>query len=229
MIGDLGLAVLALLLVALNAFFVLAEFAIVKVRSTRMAQLAEQGDRRAKAAEEILARLDAYLSATQIGITLASLGLGSIGQPAFAGLFGRLFDWPGWLSHTAATGLAAVLAFALITFLHIFAGELAPRFIAISRPEASTLLVARPLKVYARIMRVPMELFHDAARGLLKAIGMPISSETEVTYTEEEMRSILGASQERGGFSFHHLLLLENAFDFGEPDAQGRERARSTA
>ena len=215
MLGDLGLVVLALLLVALNAFFVLAEFAIVKVRSTRMAHLAELGDIRAKAAGDILARLDAYLSATQIGITLASLGLGSIGQPAFADLFYRLFSWPNWLAQSAAVTLATVLAFALITFLHIFAGELAPRFTAISRPEACTLFVARPLLLYGRIMRVPMELFHGGARRLLRVLGMPLRSEAEVTYTEEEMRSILGASQERGGFSFHHLLLLENAFDFG--------------
>lgn len=215
MLGDLGLALLALGLVVLNAFFVLAEFAIVKVRATRMTALAEQGDRRAKAAGDILARLDAYLSATQIGITLASLGLGSIGQPAFASLLARLFALPGWLSQTAAVGLSTVLAFVLLTFLHIFAAELAPRFIAISRPEASTLFIARPLKLYGRFMRVPMEIFHGAARGILRVLGLPVTSEAEVTYTEEEMRSILGASQERGGFSFHHLLLLENAFDFG--------------
>lgn len=200
MLGEVGLALVALALVALNAFFVLAEFAIVKVRSTRLTELAEKGDVRAKAAGQIIARLDAYLSATQIGITLASLGLGSIGQPAFAGLLRRLFDLPGWLSHTAAAGLAAALAFLLITFLHIFAAELAPRFIAISRPEASTLLIARPLLVYGRIVRVPMEAFHGAARWLLARLGLPISSETEVTYTEEEMRSILGASRIEAGF-----------------------------
>ena len=108
------------------------------------------------------------------------------------------------------------MAFVLLTFLHIATAELVPRFVAIRHPEKSALFVARPLRFYRHVMEVPQAILNGAARGVLRLLGVPMSSETEVTYTEEELRSILGASQERGGFSFHHLLLLENAFDFGE-------------
>src|SRR5262245_8917829 len=129
MLGDLGLALVALLLVALNGFFVLAEFAIVKVRASRLEQLVAAGDSNARIAREIVARLDAYLAATQMGVTLASLGLGWIGEPAFAHLIGYVVDGPGWLSAAAVHGTAVVLAFLLITFLHVLLGELAPKFI----------------------------------------------------------------------------------------------------
>ena len=216
MLGDLLLVTLALSLLLLNAFFVLAEFALVKVRATRLEELAEKGHRDARIARQILSDLDAYLAATQIGITLASLGIGAVGQHAISSLLRRLFDAPGWLNEGVATTLAIVLAFLLLTFLHIAGAELVPRFVAIRHPERTALFVARPLRFYRRLVQVPQAVFNGAARGVLRLLGVPMSSEEEVTYTEEELRSILGASQERGGFSFHHLLLLENAFDFGE-------------
>ena len=216
MLGDLLLALLALLLLLLNAFFVLAEFALVKVRATRLEELADKGHRDARIARQILSDLDAYLSATQIGITLASLGIGAVGQHALSSLLRRVFDAPDWVAGGLATTLSIVVAFVLLTFLHIATAELVPRFVAIRHPEKSALFVARPLRFYRHVMEVPQAILNGAARGVLRLLGVPMSSETEVTYTEEELRSILGASQERGGFSFHHLLLLENAFDFGE-------------
>ena len=216
MLGDLGLAFVALLLVALNGFFVLAEFAIVKVRATRLEQLAAAGNANARIAREILSRLDAYLAATQLGVTLASLALGWIGEPAFAHLLVPLVGGPGWLSAAAVHGTAVVLSFLLITFLHVLLGELAPKFIAIGHSESMALFVARPMRMFRRLFKFPLAVVHAASRVTLRLLGIKPVSETEVTYTEEEMRSILGASQERGGFSFHHLLLLENAFDFGD-------------
>lgn len=216
MIGDVGLALVALLLVLLNGFFVLAEFAIVKVRATRLEELAEKGVKNAKAAGDILSRLDTYLTTTQLGITLATLALGWIGQPAFESLIRRMVDAPGWLPSAAAHGVAAALAFVFISFLHILVGELAPRFLAIRKSEASILFAAGPLRLFQRLLSIPLTVVHGAARGLLNLVGLRLGSMAEETYSEEELRSILGASQERGGFSFHHLLLLENAFDFGD-------------
>jgi CBS domain containing-hemolysin-like protein len=215
MIEHLGLGLVALLLVLLNGFFVLAEFAIVKVRATRLEELAERGVKDAKAARTIIAQLDSYLSATQLGITLASLGLGWIGEPAFAGIFEEVLGEPGWLSSAASHAVAMTLAFLFITFLHILVGELAPKSIAIQHSEAAALFCARPLRLFHRLFAIPLAVMNGASRALLRLMRVKPASETEMTYTEEEMRSILGASQERGGFSFHHLLLLENAFDFG--------------
>jgi CBS domain containing-hemolysin-like protein len=215
MIEYLGLGLVALLLVLLNGFFVLAEFAIVKVRATRLDELAERGVANAKSARQIIAQLDNYLSATQLGITLASLGLGWIGEPAFAGIFDALIGSPGWLSGTASHAVAMTAAFLFITFLHILVGELAPKSIAIQHSEAAALFCARPLRLFHRLFAIPLAVMNGASRALLRVLRVKPASETEMTYTEEEVRSILGASQERGGFSFHHLLLLENAFDFG--------------
>jgi CBS domain containing-hemolysin-like protein len=215
MIEYLGLGLVALLLVLLNGFFVLAEFAIVKVRATRLEELAERGVKNAKVAREIIAQLDTYLSATQLGITLASLGLGWIGEPAFAGIFEELLGNPGWLSSAASHAAAMTVAFLFITFLHILVGELAPKSIAIQHSESAALFCARPLRLFHRLFAIPLAVMNGASRALLRLLRVRPASDTEVTYTEEEMRSILGASQERGGFSFHHLLLLENAFDFG--------------
>ncbi|MBI4601171.1 MAG: DUF21 domain-containing protein [Planctomycetes bacterium] len=216
MLSELTLAFIALLLVLLNGFFVLAEFAIVKVRATRLEALAEKGVRDARLAREILGKLDAYLSATQIGITIASLALGWIGEPAFARLFERFLELPGWLSSAVSHGSALTVAFFFITFLHILIGELVPKSIAIQHADAAALFSARPLHLFYRLFAIPLFIMNGASRALLRLLRVPPASEAEVTYTEEELRSILGASQERGGFSFHHLLLLENAFDFGD-------------
>jgi CBS domain containing-hemolysin-like protein len=211
-----GLALTAVGLVVLNGFFVLAEFAIVKVRATRLEELAARGSRDAVIARTVIARLDAYLSATQLGITLASLALGWIGEPAFASLFEGLLGLTGGWSAAASHSAAVVAAFLFITFLHVIVGELAPKSIAISHPERAALFSARPLRFFYRAFLPLLWLMNGVARGLLRLVGVAPASAEEQAYSEEELRSILGASQERGGFSFHHLLLLENAFDFGE-------------
>jgi len=219
MLDDTARILAAFALVAINGFFVLAEFALVKVRSTRLEELVDAGGRhspKAKEALHVVSRLDDYLSATQLGITLASLALGWIGEPAFAGIFERVFAAGGFMSSAAAHGASATAAFILISAIHIIVGELTFKSIAIQHAERSALFVARPLRLFHRFFAIPLSLMNGASRAVLRLIRIKPASEVEVTYTEEELRSILGASQERGGFSFHHLLLLENAFDFGE-------------
>jgi CBS domain containing-hemolysin-like protein len=112
--------------------------------------------------------------------------------------------------------VSLTFAFLLITFLHILIGELAPKSIAIQHSEAAALFSARPLHIFYRLFAIPLFVMNGASRALLRLFKVPPASEAEMTYREEELRSILGASQERGGFSFHHLLLLENVFDFGD-------------
>src|SRR5687768_902519 len=130
---------IALLLVFLNGFFVLAEFALVKVRATRIEELARQHDRRAIIARDMVLHLDNYLASTQLGITVASLGPGWIGEPAFAGLIEALVGLPGWWNPAVIQSVSFVIAFIVITFLHILLGELAPKSLAIRRAEQSTL------------------------------------------------------------------------------------------
>jgi len=219
MLDDVARIIAALALVVINGFFVLAEFALVKVRSTRLEELVDAGGKNAPKAKEalhVVSRLDDYLSATQLGITLASLALGWIGEPAFAGMFARVFQAGGWMSTAAAHGASATAAFLLISVIHIVVGELTFKSIAIQHAEKSALFIARPLTLFHRMFKLPLSLMNGASRAVLRMIRVKPASEFEMTYTEEELRSILGASQERGGFSFHHLLLLENAFDFGE-------------
>ncbi|HEX6640358.1 MAG TPA: CNNM domain-containing protein, partial [Thermoanaerobaculia bacterium] len=142
---DSWLLLLAFLLVLANGFFVAAEFAIVKVRSTQLTELAEEGSKRAKMARRLTKRLDAYLSATQLGITLASLALGWIGEPAFENIIEPMFERFGGLSEVAAKSVSATFAFVVISILHIVLGELAPKSVAIQKPVGTSLWIAYPL------------------------------------------------------------------------------------
>src|SRR5512139_1407103 len=138
------------LLVLLNAFFVAAEFALVKVRDTQLRPLAQRGHRRARVAELILNRLDAFLSAAQLGITLASLGLGWIGEPVFTALLSPVFGWLQIESAELRKALAFAIGFSALTFLHISAGEQAPKWLAIQKPLPTTLWVAFPMLWFYR-------------------------------------------------------------------------------
>jgi CBS domain containing-hemolysin-like protein/mannitol/fructose-specific phosphotransferase system IIA component len=205
---------LALFLVLLNGFFVLAEFAIVKVRASRIEELVRQGNRRALAAQSMVAGLDNYLSATQLGITVASLGLGWVGEPAFASVVESVVGRPDWLTDTVSHTLSVSIAFILITFLHILIGELAPKSIAIRRAEQCTLLVAYPMRVAYWIFYLPMLVLNGASNLILRAIGLR-TEQFEVTHTEQELRMLLSTAQVSGRFSLNRLLLLENILDLG--------------
>lgn len=206
--------VVALVLVLLNGFFVLMEFAIVKVRGSRIEELVRQGDPRALLAKPILARLDSYLSATQLGITMASLALGWVGEPAFAALVSWVFGALHWSSTTSRT-LSAVAAFAIITFLHILLGEVAPKSLAIRQPEMVTLAMARPLRWIYGLFYLPMIFLNGASNLILKVLGLETQTH-DVAHSEEELRVLLSTAQTSGGFSLNRMLILENIFDLGE-------------
>ncbi|WP_437586600.1 hemolysin family protein [Sorangium sp. So ce1000] len=182
------------LLVLLNAFFVASEFAIVKMRPTRLEQLVRDGDARARLALQMSQRLDAYLSANQLGITLASLGLGWIGEPAIAHLIEPLLApldaWSGVGAHAIAIGIA----FILITSLHTVIGELAPKSLAIQRTEKVTLWAARPLHAFFVLMWPVIWVLNSLANGFVRLFGLRPVGEEEIAHTSEELRLLLTKS-----------------------------------
>lgn len=205
---------LAILFVLLNGFFVLAEFALVKVRATRIEELARQGNRRAVVAREMVIHLDSYLTSTQLGITVASLGLGWIGKPAFAGLIQTVVDLPGWWAPAVSHSISVAVAFLIITFLHILIGELAPKSLAIRRAEKSTLGIAYPMLWAYRLFYPPMVVLNGASNLILKLFGLE-AGHPEVAHTEQELRMLLSTAETTSGFSLNRLLMLENIFDLG--------------
>ncbi|MEK6643703.1 MAG: hemolysin family protein, partial [Planctomycetota bacterium] len=204
----------SIVLILLNGFFVLAEFALVKVRATRIEELARAGNRRALVAREMVAHLDNYLSATQLGITVASLGLGWIGEPAFAGLVNAVIGLPGWWSPATSHSLSVVVAFVIITFLHILIGELAPKSLAIRRPDQSTLAIAYPMRWAYFAFYLPMRVLNGASNWLLRRMGLE-AGHHEVAHSEQELRMLLSTVPSSGEISLNRLLVLENIFDLG--------------
>lgn len=201
----------ALFLVFLNGFFVAAEFAIVKVRSTRIAQV---DHRRGKIAQKVLANLDAYLSATQLGITLASLGLGWVAEPAIARLLRPMlvfFHTPEWFIHT----ISIAIGFFIVTFLHIVVGEMAPKSLAIRQAEKVTLWTAPPLHLFYSIFRPFIFVLNGTANLILRAFGIE-SSEHQSAHTEEEIRMVLQQSHKSGYIDKTEMQLFDNVFDFTE-------------
>ncbi|MBI2898862.1 MAG: DUF21 domain-containing protein [Planctomycetes bacterium] len=205
----------ALLFVFLNGFFVLAEFAIVKVRATRIRELARSGDLTAERALAIQSKMDAYLAACQLGITIASLALGWIGEPAFARLLQPLLDLPGIWPKVVSHSVAVAMSFVLITFLHIVLGELIPKSYAIRRAERAALFSAKPLFIFFLLFFPALWILNAMSNLAMRIMGIPPASETEAGHTEEELRMILGASHERGQFTLSRLLMMENLLDFG--------------
>lgn len=205
----LGL-IAALFLVAANGFFVATEFAIVKIRTTRLDELARAGNRRAPVARKVVEHLDEYLSATQLGITLASLGLGWLGEPAFAGLVLPLVAAVG-LPPASAHAVAIALSFAVITFLHIVFGELAPKSLAIQRPEGVTLAVAGPMRFFRVVFYPFIWSLNGLAARALRLFGLRPASETEIGHSEEELRLIVSAMRATGGVPRERLDMLERA------------------
>jgi CBS domain containing-hemolysin-like protein len=184
---------LALLLVLANAFFVASEFAIVKMRPTRLEQLVKQGDARARLALRISQRLDAYLSANQLGITLASLALGWIGEPAIAHILIPVFERVGLHTRFSHHAIALAIAFFIITALHTILGELVPKSLAIQRTERIALLTAYPLHGFYLLMWPVIAALNGAANAVIRLFGLRPASEEDVTHTSEEVRMILMA------------------------------------
>lgn len=202
-------------LVALNGFFVAAEFAIVKVRSSRIDTLVHDGNTRAKYAKNLVEHLDAYLSVTQLGITLASLGLGWIGEPAVARLIDPITNSLGLspeLSHT----VSFAVAFSFITALHIVLGELAPKSLAIQKAEGVVLWVAIPMIMFYKLMYPAVWFLNHVANWILRLVGIQVSNEGEAAHTEEEIRILMEESHKQGYIDQTELTFVDNIFDFAE-------------
>jgi len=207
---------LTIFLVLLNGFFVAAEFAIVKVRASQIELRAQSGNAMAKMAQHMLSHLDAYLSATQLGITLASLGLGWIGESVVSQIVINVMEFFGFRgSEALAHTIALPVSFAIITVLHIVFGELAPKSLAIQRSEATSLAVAYPLRFFYILFSPFIWLLNGLANMVLRAMGIRPVHGAEV-HTAEELRLLFEQSAEGGAIPDTHHELIENVFQFSE-------------
>ncbi|CRF46271.1 Hemolysins and related proteins containing CBS domains [Helicobacter heilmannii] len=210
----------ALLLVLCNAFFVLSEFAIVKVRRSKLEELSLHNNPNATLALKINASVNTYLSATQLGVTLASLGLGWLGEPALAHLITLiLHKWVHFSAlHAIVHALSVVLAFCCITLLHVILGEIVPKSIAIVRAESVVLWVARPLHAFWMLSYPIVNLFDFLARLVLKLFG--IEPQKDSAHSEEEIKIIVGESLKGGVIDYVEEELIKNAVDFSDTSAK---------
>ena len=205
--------ILIAVLIALTAFFVATEFAVVKVRMTRINQLVEEGKPGAKAAKKVVTHLDEYLSACQLGITVTALGLGWLGEPTVEKLLLPVFERFN-VNPSVSHILSFIIAFALVTFLHVVVGELAPKTVAIQKAEAVTLLFARPIILFYKLMYPLIWTLNGSARVLVGFFGLKPASEHEVSHTEEELRMILSESYKSGEINQTELTYMNNIFEF---------------
>ncbi len=210
---------IVILLVFANGFFVASEFALVAVRRSRIAALADGGDRRARRLLGLVNNLNAYISATQLGITLASLALGWLGEPAIA----HMLEAPlrGRVSDTVLHTISFAVAFSIITFLHIVLGELAPKTIALERAERTALAIALPMAIFYRVFRWPIRLLDWAGTRTVRLVGLHPSAEHGSIYTEEELRQLIDASRKSGHIEEGEQKLIDRVFEFS--DAEVRE------
>ncbi|GAA9201066.1 hemolysin family protein [Helicobacter pylori] len=210
----------AFLLVLLNAFFVLSEFALVKVRKTRLEELVKIGNSNAKLALKMSQRLDTYLSATQLGITLSSLALGWVGEPAIAKLLAALFESMDLRENLIFIhSMSVVIAFLSITFLHVVLGEIVPKTLAIAKSEKAALFAARPLHVFWVVFYPVVRLFDVIAHFFLKKVGIN-PKEHDGTHSEEELKIIVGESLREGIIDSVEGEIIKNAVDFSDTSAK---------
>ena len=211
---SVGRVLAALFLVALNGFFVASEFAFVRVRSTSVEQLAAEGRAGSAALQDVMNNLDDYLAATQLGITIASLGLGWIGEPAVAALIEPVLAsvLPASVIHL----VAFALGFSVITFLHVVFGELAPKTIAIADAERMSLLLAPPMKLSYYVFTPGIVVFNGAANAFTRLLGVPPASETDETMQEREIRRVVARSGEAGHVEAAEVEMIERVFDLDD-------------
>ncbi len=217
-ITDLIGILLVLVLVAANGFFVAAEFSMVAVRRSRVAQLVEDGKTNAKALQRALRNLDSYLAATQLGITISSLALGWVGEPALAHLIAPLLS--GLLGTFASAGshaIAVAIAFTIITALHIVLGELAPKSLALQRSEATALRVVRPLGAFLFLLRPAIVTLNGLGNLVLRLCGLRTGTAEESLHSPEELKLLIAASQEGGLLQEAQQEVVERVSNLGEP------------
>ncbi|WP_135827376.1 hemolysin family protein [Halorussus halobius] len=211
---SVGQVLLALVLVVLNGFFVAAEFAYVRIRATTVESLVEEGRSGAAMLQDAMANLDDYLAVTQLGITIASLGLGWVGEPAVAALVEPVLEpvLPSGLIHL----VSLAIGFSIITFLHVVFGELAPKTIAIAQAERIALFVAAPMKFFYYVFYPGLVVFNGTANAFTRLIGIPPASETDETLEEEELRMVLSRSGREGNVDKAEVEMIERVFELDD-------------
>ena len=212
---------LTLLLVALNGFFVAAEFALIRVRQTRIAELAEGGSVPARAVQVLLKRLDTYLSATQLGVTLASLALGAVGEGTMTHLMSGFFASVGIDSHSRTAGIVAVgCGFVIITFFHIIFGELLPKWWVIAHTEQTALSVARPMRLFLILGYPFIFVLERAAKAIAKPLHIEPGEGEEQAHSEDEILAIMSHAHKQGELRPSEIEIAENVFDFAHTQAR---------
>ena len=213
MISDLFLT---LLLVLLNGFFVAAEFALVKVRASQIDLKAQKGSSRAKIAKQLVEKLDAYLSATQLGITLASLALGAVGEEVISEIVTNFFNKTGWIANPITIhSISLPIALTLLTFFHVTIGEQVPKMFGIKYPLEMTMFISWPMRIFYFIFSPFIWLLNQSSNLFLRMLGIKKVGEEEV-HTEEELRMILTESEEGGAIKPSENELIQNVFDFDD-------------
>jgi magnesium and cobalt exporter, CNNM family len=216
LVTTVGLLAVVVLVLA-NGFFVATEFAIVAVRRSRLEQLAAEGNAAARGAKHIVDHLDAYIAACQLGITMASLALGWIGEPALSRLIEPSLERVlGRVAPAAAHGVAIAISFAVITALHIVAGELAPKGFALQRPEQTALWIARPMQLFYVLFRWPITLLNAVGNGVLRLFGLRPAAGHEMVHSVEELDLLLRASQRAGTIEASEARIASRAFQFAD-------------
>lgn len=218
--GDIGIELTIRLiafaiLIAATAFFVATEFAIVKVRTTKIDQLVADGNKQALRAKKVISNLDEYLSACQLGITITALGLGWLGEPTFEIILHPIFEFFG-VSGSVTSVLSFIVAFALVTYIHVVVGELAPKTLAIQKAETVTLKVSGSLILFHNIMYPFIRALNGSARGLSRLFGLKMMSETEEAHSEEELRMILSDSFKGGEINHSEYEYVNSIFEFSD-------------
>jgi CBS domain containing-hemolysin-like protein len=204
--------------VFLNAFFVAAEFAIVKVRRTQL-ELLSANSKKARTSLKLVNHLDEYLSATQLGITVASLGLGWIGKPVTSRILEPVYSMLEITNPQTIDSISITVGFILITFLHIVLGELGPKSIAIRHPSATTLFVAIPLNLFYKILKPAIVFLNGTANLILRMFGIKPISESERSHSEEELRLLITEGQKTGAIDSTEHQLIERIFEFNDKTA----------
>src|SRR5437762_6507077 len=206
-----------LALVFANGFFVAAEFSIVTVRKTRIDQLIAEGHRGARAVRRAVTGPDRYIAATQLGITMASLGLGWLAEPTLAGFIEPVLAFlPVRVAVATAHSAAVAIAFAAITAIEIIFGELTPKWIALERSEATALWTVRPLELFMRLFWPFIRVVHGTAQAIIKALGMQGADRRAMVHSEEELKMLVTASQEAGVLEEHEEQMLHRVFGFAD-------------
>ncbi|MCM3786665.1 hemolysin family protein [Neobacillus mesonae] len=206
---------LVAVLIGFSAFFVAVEFAIVRVRTSRLDQLIAEGNKKALAVRQVVANLDGYLSACQLGITITSLGLGWLGEPTIEKILHPLFERMA-VPETVGSLLSFIIAFMLITYLHVVVGELAPKTVAIRKAETVAMLTAKPIIWFNKVMYPFIFILNGSANGLVKLFGVKPASEHEEAHSEEELQIIINESFESGKINQSEFGYVSRIFAFDE-------------